>query len=308
MSDVNKYILNDKEREEWYDNVVKPCFLNDHERSKNPTFYLITGQPGAGKTTASVKIAENAKQYPVKFGGDDIRIIHPHYNEIIRDHFAEYPFITKPDMSWARQRLIDDSLKQGFNIQMDCILSNPNDWRMGTLLQAKEAGYRVECLALGVHKYLSEVSMFARCEEQKNVDGNGFPPTLEVHNKAYELLPDIISKMYSEGVADKVMVCNRDFDIYYDTDNHQNPTVQGIRKGLYQSRQSYITKDGLNKIKASWENVHNMMSNRQHSKDEFIQMSKCYNAFCENSGVNNKQNKNVGDIIYILQQANNTRK
>ena len=308
MSNENKYVLNDKEREEWYNYVVKPCFLDDHKKSKNPTFFLITGQPGAGKTTASAKIAENADPYPVKFGGDDIRMLHPHYDEIIKDHFADYPFITKPDMSWARQKLIDDSIMNGYNIQLDCILSNPNDWRMGTLLQAKSAGYRVECIVLGVHRYLSEVSMFKRCEEQKLVDGKGFPPTLEVHDTAYKLLPDIISKMYSEKVADKIMICNRNFDVFYNTDDNHNPTVQGIRKGLYQSRQSCVTADGLNQIKASWDNVQELMSKREHSETEFLQMKKCYNAFCENSGINNRHNTSINNAIFIIQQANKTRK
>ena len=42
------YGLNDKERQQWYDNVIRPLFLDGKEKSDKPTFVLLTGQPGAG--------------------------------------------------------------------------------------------------------------------------------------------------------------------------------------------------------------------------------------------------------------------
>ena len=65
---------------------------------------------------------------PVKFGGDDLRILLPYASELLRDNPLEYPFITKNDMSWARNRLVADTLANQYNLQIDSILSNPNDW------------------------------------------------------------------------------------------------------------------------------------------------------------------------------------
>ena len=150
--------------------------------------------------------------------------------------------------------------------------------------------------------------MFERCEEQKLVDGNGFPPTLEVHDLAYNLLPDVVSKMYAGKVADKVMVCNRNFEIYYDTDVVKNPTPQGIRQGIYKARQSYVSRNGLEHIRLSWKKVEEMMKKRNHSEEEYVQMRKCYEAFIINSGIDNKQNTNVADIVFILQQTKTPKK
>ena len=278
------YGLNDKERQQWYDNVIRPLFLDGKEKSDKPTFVLLTGQPGAGKTTASAKYAQMLEPEPVKFGGDDLRILLPYASELLRDNPLEYPFITKNDMSWARNRLVADTLANQYNLQIDSILSNPNDWRMGTLMQAKESGYRVECVALGVHRFLSEVSMFGRREEQIKGAGVGFPVTMEPHDVAYDLLPEVVAKMYTEGVADKVSIYNRVFENYYDTDKAENPNGQGIMRAIIKSRQDYLNKDSLEYIQTSWETIYENMLGRNASEEQLREVASYYNVFRKESG------------------------
>ena len=204
---------------------------------------------------------------------------------MLKEKPLEYPFITKKDMSWARQKLVTEALENGYNIQIDSILSNPNDWRMGTLLEAKAAGYRVECVALGVHRYLSEVSMFGRREEQIKSLGVGFPVTMEPHDIAYDILPEVISRMYTEGVADKVAIYNRVFENYYDTDQAQNPNGHDIMRGLIKARQDYLGIDSLRYIQTSCENIYENMLDRNASTEQLNEVLSYYNAFRKNSGI-----------------------
>ncbi len=284
MSD-NGYVLNDKQREIWYNQVIVPMFLEGKKSSEKPTFVLLTGQPGAGKTTAAIKYSQMLNPEPVRFGGDDIRILLPYADKLLRENPAEYPFISKADMSWAREKLVSDCIDNKFNIQIDSILSNPNDWKMGTLLKVKDAGYRIECTALGVHRYISEVSMFSRREEQIKNFGVGFPVTMDTHDKAYEILPAVVAKMYKEGVADKVSIYNRIFENFYDTDKVENPSEEGIIGGIIKSRESYLSKESLNYIDLSWKNVKDKMVARNAAESEMNEMLGYYIAFRKNSGM-----------------------
>ena len=285
-------VLSTEERHKWYNEVIKSLFLDGKEASDKPTFVLLTGQPGAGKTTASAKHAQRMSPEPVKFGGDDLRILLPYAPELLVKNPEEYPFITKADMSWAREKLVSDSLKNQYNIQIDSILSSPNDWKMGTLLRAKEAGYRVECVALGIHQYVSEVSMFARGDEQSKTLGVGFPVALDQHDKAYEILPEVVTRMYHEGIADKVSVYNRVFDKYYDTDEAQNPNGQDIMKAIIRSREDYLNVDSLRYIQTSWENIYEDMLNRNAPEEQLKEVAASYNAFRKNSGIYLIDNQN----------------
>ena len=296
MSD-NIYVLNDKQREIWYDQVVAPMFLEGKKISDKPTFVLLTGQPGAGKTTAAIKCSQNISPEPVRFGGDDIRILLPYADKLLRENPVEYPFISKADMSWAREKLVNDCINNKLNIQIDSILSNPNDWKMGTLLKVKDAGYRIECTALGVHRYISEVSMFSRREEQIKNFGVGFPVTMATHDKAYEILPAVVAKMHKEGIADKVSIYNRIFEIFYDTDKVENPSEEGIISGIIKSRESYLNKESLNYIDLSWKNVKDKMLARNASESEMNEMLGYYIAFRKNSGMYLIDNQHTAMIM-----------
>ena len=282
---MNKYHLNEQERLKWYENTIRPLFLEGKQASNQPVFILLTGQSGAGKTTASFKYAKQISPEPVKFGGDDLRILLPYAPKLLKENPLEYPFITKSDMSWAREYLVDESLKNRYNIQIDSILSSPNDWKMGTVIKAKEAGYRIECVALGVHRYLSEVSMFARREEQIKSLGVGFPVTMEPHDKAYEILPGVVAKMYKEGIADRVSIYNRMFEQYYDTQSQKGATEQDIMKAIMRSREDYLNRESLNYINALWENIYDSMLQRNASEEQLKEVSTYHNAFRKSSGI-----------------------
>ena len=141
------------------------------------------------------------------------------------------------------------------------------------------------CVALGVHRYLSEVSMFGRREEQIKSLGVGFPVTMEPHDIAYDILPEVISRMYTEGVADKVAVYNRVFENYYDTDQAQNPNGHDIMRGLIKARQDYLGIDSLRYIQTSWENIYENMLDRNASTEQLNEVLSYYNAFRKNSGI-----------------------
>ncbi len=306
MSKGNEYMLTPDERQDWYDYVVRPLFLDGKEKSDRPTFVLLTGQPAAGKTTAAAKYSQLLSAEPVKFGGDDIRILLPYADKLLHENPIEYPFITKEDMSWARRKLVTDTLAGGYNLQIDSILSNPADWKMETLLQAREAGYRVECIALGVHRYLSEVSMFIRREEQIKSCGVGFPVTMGPHDKAYDLLPEIVARMYTEGVADKVSIYNRQFDKYYDTSEVENPSGQAIMGAIIKSREDYLNVDALKYIQASWKNVYENMIARQAPETQLKEVLAYYSAFRKNSGIYMVDgNSGLQDMFLLLRQRKN---
>lgn len=305
--EINKYRLTNEQRLAWYDNLLRPTFLNSLKSSNSqPVFTLLTAQPGAGKTTAAFRNAQETSPYPARFGGDDIRILHPYAKIIMLEDIANYPFITKPDMAWAREKMVDECLENKYNLQVDSILSNPNDYKMGTIMRAKEQGYRIDCVVLGVPDYLSIASMYNRREEQINRKGVGFPVTIKDHNRAYEILPEVVAKMYDNGVADRVRVINRRFKTFYDTNNAQEPSGEAIILALNEARQSYVQKTYLAYADTLWQSVYKNMKKRKASDDEINQADEQYTKFkkiCDQTGLYDPQiDKNYLRFLPQLKQ------
>lgn len=282
---MKKFGLTEDEHENWFQTVIRPLFVDDKKPAEKPTLVLLTAQSGAGKTFASVNYAKQMAEEPIRFGADDLRILLPYAQEVLNYDEANYPFITKKDASLAREKIVEHAIANGQNILIETILGSPNDWKLGTVMKAKNAGYRIECVALGVHQYVSQVSMFSRYEEQKMITGHGFAPTLEVHDRAYHLLPEIAAKMYEGGIADSVKVYNRRFQNFYDTDKEINPSGMGIMRGVNRSRSSYLNYDEMRWVMVKWEDVLDKMHNRRAGAEEVENVRMLYSSFKKASGI-----------------------
>lgn len=305
---MGKYGLTTEEHEQWFQTVIKPLFVEGKEVSAKPTLVLLTAQSGAGKTFASVNYAKQMAQEPIRFGADDLRILLPYAQDVLNEDEANYPFITKKDASLAREKIVETAIANRQNILIETILGSPDDWKMGTVMKAKNAGYRIECAALGVHEYVSQVSMFSRYEEQKMITGHGFAPTLEVHNRAYHLLPEIAAKMYENGIADSVKVYNRRFENFYDTDIEPNASGMGIMRSVNRSRNSYLNYDEMRWVMVKWEDVLDKMDARKAKPEEVENVKMLYNSFKKASGIYLAPNTVANNIASIRTAAGGMQK
>ncbi len=295
---IDKYRLNDEQREFWYENVLRQVFLSDTSPSQTrPVFTLLTAQPGSGKTTAAVRNARQTNPYPVRFGGDDIRLTLPYADTVMHEDADNYSFITRPDMSWGREKLVDECLHNHYNLQIDSILIHADDYKMGTIMRAKEHGYKIECVVLGVPDFLSMVSMYNRREQQILKEGVGFPVVIKEHDYAYDILPDVTAKMYDLQIADRVRVINRQFKEFYDTDKSPHPNGDEIKEAINQARQSYVQRTYLAYTNTLWKSIYQNMKRRGASKEHFSAADEQYHKFeqiCRQNGLYNPQT----DTIY----------
>ncbi len=67
-------ILTPEEHQKWVEEIIIPTFTKDRKAAAEPTFVLLTGQSGAGKSYSSMQYARQCLgEAPVRFGADDIR-------------------------------------------------------------------------------------------------------------------------------------------------------------------------------------------------------------------------------------------
>lgn len=278
-------ILTPEEHRKWVEEIIIPTFTKDRKASAEPTFVLLTGQSGAGKSYSSMQYARRClSEAPVRFGADDIRILHPRAMEILKTDQANYAFLTKKDAGLARAKLIEHCFDKKYNVLVESVLLSPDDYKMPTLLQAREQGYRVECMALGVHRNLSEVSIYSRQEEQWKLSGVGFPATLDVHNRVYELMPDILVNMCEHGTVDRLSIYNRRFECFFDSNKEEgNPIL--IRERLMRARNSHLNQAEMTNVALKWENVIRMMEERGASKEDRETVSALFHNFLKKTGL-----------------------
>ena len=278
------YELSPEENEGWFQKYILPDFIKNSEPSENPTFVLLTGQSGAGKSFISENYSKRMKVTPILFGADDLRAKHPHTAEILQKDEKNYPFLTKKDSGIWREKLVDWAIANKRNILIESILISKDDWKMGTLMKLREAGYQTYCIAMGVHRFQSLCGMFLRYETQKAERGVGFPPTVEVHEKAYEYLGSICTNMLRHKTMDSVVICSRGGQVFYDSDKQSQTGVE-IYSAINKARNKIMTSSEINKIFSQWETVFKLMDKRDAPMSDFREAKRHYDEFMYTSGL-----------------------
>lgn len=266
---VNPYQLSPEENQRVFEEIVLPLFTTNLKSVKNPKFILLTGQPGAGKTSLSNKLSEEMDKNSVVFGADDLRALHPKKADILFNDEANYPELTKADSGIWRRKLMQHCFDNNYNILVESILNQPGDWNMSIFNDAKKYGYNVECCVLGVDKNLSLLGISRRYEQQKSLVGYGFAPTYNHHDKAYNLLPELADKMLSNKTVDNVRVFNRNLELFYDHNNQQSYNYN-VENAISKARKSTLSTENLAVAEQEWREVFDFMKKRNASKQDIL--------------------------------------
>lgn len=277
----NPFELTAEQNEQVFQDVIVPFFTHNRVPSSNPQFIFLTAQPGAGKSTLSAMCSRSMNARPILFGADDLRALHPHRDTILQQDESNYVFITKKDAGLWREKLVDYAIKHRYNLLIESILVNPNDYKLGTIERARQAGYKVTCAALGVHEQQSLLGMYSRYEEQKRLTGKGFAPTLVQHQNAYQMLPQIIGNMHNFKTVDSIAIYNRNLEqFYYGPTNKEidNSKISGI---IHSARNSLMNDKELSRIHNSWERILLSMDRRNADTAEIELVEKLFKQFQE---------------------------
>ncbi len=262
----DKYSLSDENLKKFFAEEIVPKFARGKKPSENPKLVYLSGQPGAGKSSLSKQYAEEmgGKDAVVVFGADDLRAMLPYAKEVQEKYEMDYPFITKRDSGKLRTMLMDYCFENGYNMVVESIFANPNDDKMPVFEQAKKAGFKMGVAFLGVDENLSSLGIYKRYNDQKNLTGRGFAPTLDMHDKAYALMPQIIAGMTQNPNIDWVRVYDRSGECHGEW--YKKAELQECTSILKQSREASFEKDDYAKSMDNYQKVIDDMTLREEAQ------------------------------------------
>ncbi len=196
---MRKYILSEDEHNLILQDIKKQSYANKKPVS-NPTFYIVTGQTGSGKSNLTSYLYSNEENVVV-IDSDKYKAYRPDSQEILDEHLAEYAFLTAPDSYLHRDEMIVDAIKSKYNILMECATSEKEGLFVNTEI-LKKAGYNVEIHALGVSSLNSVMSAHERYEALLEINDNAAKLTsIERHDDSYNSLGKaIMEEQRKKGV------------------------------------------------------------------------------------------------------------
>jgi Ni2+-binding GTPase involved in maturation of urease and hydrogenase len=217
--DVGAVVLPMEESQVALSRIILPAWTSRAASQERPVVVFVAGQPGSGKTRVAdlVQAALEQRGGAVRVGSDLYKSAHRHYAELLAEDVRTAGVKVRADTRrW--QAAVEERARAGrFDAVVETALADAGQFR-GAVSAYREAGYRIEVVALATSEALSQLGVLERFVDQA-VDGGG-PRYVswENHDGCAERMLHTLAAVEAEGLADRVLVVRRDAEPLYDNE------------------------------------------------------------------------------------------
>lgn len=189
---MEKYILSEEEHKAILEDIKKASY-EGKTKVENPKFIIVLAQTGAGKSNLTSSIYSNDDNLVI-IDSDKYKAYRHDNKDILRDHFAEYAYLTAPDAYLHRDEMLTDAMNSKYNILMECAPSE-KDGLFVDIDRIQQAGYTVEIHVLGVSSLNSSISTHERYEDSLERNSNVAKLTsLDRHDDSFTSLNEAVKE------------------------------------------------------------------------------------------------------------------
>lgn len=189
---MDKYVLSEDEHAEILENIKKTSY-EGKKRSEKPKFVIVLAQTGAGKSNLTSSIYSNDDNLVI-IDSDKYKAYRHDNKDILRDHFAEYAYLTAPDAYLHRDEMLIDAMNKKYDILLECAPSE-KDGLFVDIDSIKKSGYDVEIHVLGVCSLNSSISTHERYEDSLERNSNVAKLTsLDRHDDSFTSLNEAVKE------------------------------------------------------------------------------------------------------------------
>jgi UDP-N-acetylglucosamine kinase len=208
MAQPDDYYLGDDEIAALFEDHVRDFVFSGFAPQPHPVLSLFGAQQGAGKSQAILaRMQEPDGQGLIPLSPDDLRPLHPRYEEVLATH----PLLMKDATAQATTAWMAmchaHAQRHGYGLILEGTLKDP-----AALLATAEAyagnGYRVELTALAVRQERSRLDTLNRyLPAHDAAPGRWVYP--DRHDHAYRTIPEAVSAAEAAPQVHKIRVTNR---------------------------------------------------------------------------------------------------
>ena len=166
-----------------------------------PTAYILGGQPSSGKSSLA-KIAQTEEPNLLLINGDEYRVHHPRYDELLSDPIA-FSRETQIFSNVFTEGLIAEAIRNRLSVSVEGTMRR-SEVVANTAKQFKKAGYKVELICISAPYEFTAINLFSRFAGEVQSLGNGRLADFESHHQACIGIPKTLDDAYEDTNIDRI--------------------------------------------------------------------------------------------------------
>lgn len=183
-----------------------------------PVGFILAGQPGSGKSKLQ-EFARLSVPELVEVNGDNYRIDHPQYDDIMKWEPDHMPELTQDFANAVCERLMRYLLINKISFSVEGTGRNP-EVPIRTAKELRAHGFRVHLLVMACRPEISSRSCATRYWEMVAAGQSPRPVNAAFHDEAVRSLPLSLKTIFIEQCQsrpfDEYQIVDRDGEIYWD--------------------------------------------------------------------------------------------
>lgn len=201
--------------DEIYATLIRPTLFGATPGDEaSPTLVLLGGQAGSGKSRASALLIREHDGM-VALSGDDLRIFHPHYRELLTTQpegaVAVLAGATRP---WVRAA-IQEALNGRRSLLLEGSFGDP-DVTLATAAQFRDAGFNVRIVAIASPRVLSVVTATSRYLRDRKLGSPARFTRLSAHDRGYDGTARLIDALAGSAAVEQLAIISRNGQTLFD--------------------------------------------------------------------------------------------
>ncbi|MER5781312.1 zeta toxin family protein [Streptomyces mobaraensis] len=195
--------------------VIVPGLMAGAVTQEHPVVVFVVGQAGSGKTLVMdlVHAALQRRGGAVRVDRDTYKAVHPHYPTFLVEDVRTAGVRVRPE-TYRWQAEVESRARAGrYDVVAEEALADSASW-LATLTAYREAGYRIEVVALAVPEAVSQLGVldrYLRLAEEGRARYVGW----DNHDACAAALPDALAGIEARRLADRVVVVRRAGEVLY---------------------------------------------------------------------------------------------
>lgn len=215
-----------------YKSLLKPGY------SREQKAVMVSGQPGAGKSSLQRKFAEEQKAVVVN--GDEYRRYHPGYEELKKQYKNDVVYHTAEFAGKMTEEMIGRFSSENYNLVIEGTLRK-KEVVSQTCKSLKEKGYQVELEVIAAKPEISYESTKLRYESMKALGLEARVTPKEIHDEAVKNILENVESLYQEKLFDNIVVWNRENQVLYNQketpEQSPRPVMEKALHGAWQENE-----------------------------------------------------------------------
>lgn len=265
----------DEELEKQFKKILY-FYKSRYSPTENPKVFLLGGQPGAGKS--GLENAINIENEYISISGDDYREYHPKFEELNIRYGKETSKYTQQWAGEITERLIKELGKEKYNLIIEGTLRT-SELPLKEAYRFKKNGYEVELNIIVVKPEKSYLGTLLRYEQMITKGKTPRMTPKEHHDLVVNSIGNNLEIIYNSKVFDNIKLFDRENHLLYNYKESPGINPKDIIDKEFKRK---WRKEELSEYRKDWEDLLEMLKNREATLDEVGPIKITMNEIIEN--------------------------